>query len=150
MSELDRTKCRRWVAERFSAERMVDEYIGVYENILAKTKREDHRPWGYYVILTDKPDHKIKRIVVYPGQRLSLQRHQYRAEHWHIICGQALVTRDGDDIELKSGQTVDLPQGAWHRMMNPGKENLVFVEIQSGSYFGEDDIQRVEDDYGRV
>ena len=110
---------------------------------------EDHRPWGYYTVLADEQDHKVKRIVVYPGRRLSLQRHRHRAEHWYVVQGEAIVTRDGKDIRLKKGHSVDLPQGSWHRVLNPQKNNMVFIEVQTGDYFGEDDIERVEDDYGR-
>jgi mannose-6-phosphate isomerase len=110
----------------------------------------DHRPWGHYVILSDEPDHKVKRIVVHPGQRLSLQRHRHRSEHWYVVQGRAIVTIDSRDVELQRGQSIDLPQGAWHRVANPGDGDLVFIEVQTGSYFGEDDIERTEDDYGRV
>jgi mannose-6-phosphate isomerase len=110
---------------------------------------EDHRPWGHFVVLADEPDHKVKRIVVLPGKRLSLQRHRRRAEHWYVVTGDAVVTRDGADIKLKQGEAVDIPRGAWHRVMNPGKKDLAFVEVQTGDYFGEDDIERSEDDYGR-
>ena len=111
---------------------------------------EDHRPWGYYRVLADEPDHKVKRIVVYPGQRLSLQRHRHRSEHWHIIQGKASVRLNEDEFSLQAGSSADIPQGAWHRMTNPGDDNTVFIEIQRGDYFGEDDIERSEDDYGRV
>jgi len=111
---------------------------------------EDQRPWGNYIVLADEPDHKVKRIVVYPGGRLSLQRHQRRAEHWYILAGRAVVTRNGEEIDLTAFQAVDIPRGAWHRIMNPGPENLVFIEVQTGDYFGEDDIERREDDYGRI
>jgi len=148
--KLDRADCRKWVEERFSADRMVEDYLRVYEKILSERKREDHRPWGYYHVLADEPNHKVKRIIVYPGQRLSLQRHRHRAEHWYIVEGQAVVTRNKEKIHLGSGQAVDIPQGTWHRIMNPGNENMAFIEVQTGDYFGEDDIERVEDDYGRV
>ena len=147
---LDRVECRTWVEERFSVERMVEDYIRVYDKILTERKRDDHRPWGYYCILADEPDHKVKRITVYPGQRLSLQRHHRRAEHWYIVRGRAVVAKNDEEIVLKNGQAVDLPVETWHRIMNPEDENLVFVEVQTGNYFGEDDIERVEDDYGRV
>ena len=111
---------------------------------------EDHRPWGYYRVLDDEPDHKVKRIVVYPKQRLSLQRHRHRMEHWYVVQGHAVVTRNDEEIPLKSGQAIDIPQGAWHRIMNSGDENLIFIETQTGDYFGEDDIERSEDDYGRA
>jgi glycosyltransferase involved in cell wall biosynthesis len=150
IEKIERAECRRWVEERFSADRMVEQYIQVYERIIAENRREDHRPWGYYRILADEPNHKVKRIVVFPGQRLSLQRHRQRAEHWYVVQGQAVVTRNREEIRLQSGQAVDLPQGVWHRMTNTGSENLVFIEVQTGSYFGEDDIERAEDDYGRI
>jgi mannose-6-phosphate isomerase len=111
---------------------------------------EDHRPWGYFRVISDEPDHKVKRIVIYPGKRLSLQRHRHRAEHWFILSGEVVVTRDGEEIRLEAGQSVDIPRGALHRAMNPGKEETVIVEIQTGDYFGEDDIERVEDDFGRA
>jgi mannose-6-phosphate isomerase len=111
---------------------------------------EDHRPWGYYKVLADEPDHKVKRIVVYPGQRLSLQRHQHRSEHWHIVQGNAIMRKDEDEYPLQAGSSVDIPKGSWHRISNPGETNTVFIEIQTGDYFGEDDIERAEDDYGRL
>ena len=111
---------------------------------------EDHRPWGMYRVLIDDPDHKVKTIVVYPGQRLSLQRHHRRAEHWVVVRGEAVVTRDEEEIAVSRGRHIHIPRGAWHRVRNPGKENLVFIEVQTGDYFGEDDIERAEDDYGRT
>lgn len=111
---------------------------------------EDHRPWGYYQVLSDEPDHKVKRIVVYPGQRLSLQRHHRRMEHWHIIQGCAFVTVNKSEIPVCAGESIDIPQGAWHRIKNSGQHNVVFIEVQRGEYFGEDDIERLEDDYGRT
>jgi len=113
-------------------------------------KTEDHRPWGYYCVLADEPDHKVKRIVVYPGQRLSLQRHRQRMEHWHIIQGNAVITLDNQEFQVSAGQSVDIPCGAWHRIMNSGMDDVVFIEVQRGNYFSEDDIERREDDYGRV
>ncbi len=115
-----------------------------------ESKGEDHRPWGFYEILSDDVDHKVKRITVYPGRRLSYQRHFRRSEHWFVIKGKAVVTRDDEDIELMAGRAVDLPVGTWHRVQNPGGEDLVFIEVQTGDYFGEDDIERSEDDYGRA
>jgi mannose-6-phosphate isomerase len=110
----------------------------------------DHRPWGFYTVLSDEPDHKVKRIVVYPDKRLSLQRHKFRSEHWHVVCGKALVTLNDKQIPLKKGMSIDIPTGAAHRIKNTGLENLVFIEIQQGEYFGEDDIERLEDDFGRI
>jgi len=112
--------------------------------------QEDHRPWGYFVILSDQTDHKVKRIVVYPGHRLSLQRHKQRTEHWFIVDGEAIVTRDDENVKLSGGQAIDIPQRAWHRVKNPGVRDLVLIEIQTGKYFGEDDIERKEDGYGRT
>lgn len=113
-------------------------------------KIEDHRPWGHYLILADEPTHKVKRIVVKPGKRLSLQRHHKRAEHWYIISGEALVTLDNQQLNLQAGKAVDIPRGAVHRVENPGLDEMAFIEIQTGDYFGEDDIERLEDDFGRT
>ncbi len=110
----------------------------------------DHRPWGHYTVLADEPDHKVKRICVYPGKRLSLQRHRRRAEHWYLLSGEAVVTLDGKESPLRGGQSVDIPRGAAHRLLNAGKTEAVFIEVQTGEYFGEDDIERIEDDYGRI
>jgi len=111
---------------------------------------EDHRPWGYYQVLSDEPDHKVKRIVVFPGKRLSLQRHHRRTEHWYILWGEAIVTRNDEQLHLRGGESVDIPKRAIHRVMNPGTENMAFIEVQTGDYFGEDDIERLEDDFGRA
>ena len=101
------------------------------------------------MVLSDLPDHKVKRIVVYPGKRLSLQRHRHRLEHWTVVSGTAMVTRDSEEIRLTGGESVDIPLGAIHRVFNPGGNPLVFIEVQMGDYFGEDDIERLEDDFGR-
>ena len=112
-------------------------------------KEEDHRPWGYYQVLAEFPRYKVKRIVVFPQRRLSLQRHHHREEHWYVVQGEAVVTLNGRDIPLRAGGSVDIPVGAAHRIFNPGEEELIFIEIQRGDYLGEDDIERIEDDYGR-
>jgi mannose-6-phosphate isomerase len=114
------------------------------------TAEHDERPWGSYTVLDDTPTHKVKRIEVLPGKRLSYQRHQQRAEHWFIVCGEADVTLDGAPHHLVAGEAVDIPRGAAHRIANPGDDTMVFVEVQHGTYFGEDDIERLEDDYGRA
>ncbi|MBI5185067.1 MAG: phosphomannose isomerase type II C-terminal cupin domain [Nitrospinae bacterium] len=111
---------------------------------------KDHRPWGFYEVLSDAADHKVKRITVHPGHRLSYQRHFRRSEHWYVVSGKAVLTKDSEEIELAAGQAMDLPARAWHRIRNSGAENLVFIEVQTGDYFGEDDIERSEDDYGRA
>ena len=116
----------------------------------SKCKKRDYRPWGFYEILSERPDHKVKRITVYPGKRLSLQCHQKRSEHWHIIQGHAVVTLDDQEISLGKGESVDIFRGGIHRIANSSHEEMIFIEIQQGDYFGEDDIERFEDDFGRV
>ena len=111
---------------------------------------ENHRPWGYYVVLADEQDHKVKRIVLNPGKRFSLQRHRKRDEHWYLIGGEAVVTIDDREMSLPSGGHVDIPRGTPHRLENSGDDDVVFIEVQTGEYFGEDDIERIEDDFGRV
>ncbi len=113
-------------------------------------KEDNHRPWGFYDVLSDMDDHKVKRMTVHSGKRLSLQRHKRRAEHWYIVKGTGIVTLDNREIEVHEGKAVDIGLGAAHRVSNTGNEDLVFIEVQSGDYFGEDDIERLEDDFGRV
>jgi len=111
----------------------------------------DERPWGNYTVIDDgASDHKVKRIVVHPGKRLSYQRHAQRAEHWFIVSGTAQVTLDGTVTELGPGQAIDIPTEAAHRITNDGAVDVVFIEVQHGTYFGEDDIVRLEDDFGRA
>jgi len=110
---------------------------------------DGQRPWGNYVVLSDEVDHKVKRIVVKPGKRLSLQRHQRRAEHWYVIKGEAVMTLDDKEFTVKFGDAVDIPRTAVHRIMNPTDADMAFIEVQTGDYFGEDDIERLEDDFGR-
>jgi mannose-6-phosphate isomerase-like protein (cupin superfamily) len=107
------------------------------------------RPWGSYTVLTEGDSFKVKTLEVHPGQRLSYQKHARRAEHWFIVTGEGIVTLDGVDVPVHRGSTVDVGQGVAHRMHNTGTRPLVFVEVQHGDYFGEDDIVRLEDDYGR-
>ena len=114
------------------------------------TGEHDERPWGSYTVLADTADHKVKTIEVKPGKRLSYQRHSRRAEHWFVVRGTALVTLDGREVEVASGQAIDIPRESAHRIENRGSEDLVFIEVQHGDYFGEDDIVRLEDDFGRV
>ncbi|MCD6292946.1 MAG: phosphomannose isomerase type II C-terminal cupin domain [Deltaproteobacteria bacterium] len=110
---------------------------------------EVFRPWGSFRSLLLAENHQIKEIFVEPGQRLSLQSHQQRSEHWIVTNGPALVTVDGREQELASGSHIFIPQGAQHRLANPGTKRIKIVEIQIGSYLGEDDITRYEDDYQR-
>jgi mannose-6-phosphate isomerase len=108
------------------------------------------RPWGGYQVLEDAPDHKVKRLVVGAGRRLSYQRHDRRAEHWFVVAGHGMVTLDGSTVEVGPGSAVDVELGTAHRIENTGADELVFIEVQHGEYFGEDDIVRLEDDYGRA
>jgi len=110
----------------------------------------DRRPWGSFTVLDEGEGYKVKRIEVLAGKRLSYQRHARRAEHWMVVAGAARVTLDGGDIVVGCGETVDIPVGAAHRIENAGADTLVFIEIQRGDYLGEDDITRLEDDFGRV
>jgi mannose-6-phosphate isomerase len=110
----------------------------------------DERPWGSYTVLSDQDDHKVKMIAVSPGKRLSYQRHARRAEHWFIVRGRAAVTVDGASREASIGDAVDIPCGSAHRIESIGDDELVFIEVQHGDYFGEDDIERLEDDFGRA
>ena len=113
-----------------------------------------YRPWGSYRNIDSGDGYQVKRITVTPGGRLSLQSHKHRAEHWTVISGKALVTRGPDMdrldvIHLDADQSVDIPLGWIHRLENPTEEPLIIVEVQSGSYLGEDDIERFDDQYGR-
>lgn len=112
--------------------------------------RYDERPWGSFTVLDEGAGYKVKRIEVLPGKRLSYQKHAQRAEHWFVTQGTAKVTLDGQDILLGPGEYVDIAIGAAHRVENPGAENVVFIEVQRGSYLGEDDIVRLQDDFGRT
>src|SRR3954447_10316241 len=114
------------------------------------TGERDERPWGRYGVLDDAGTHKVKRIEVEPGRRLSYQRHGRRAEHWIVVTGLAEVTLDGDIHRLEPGRSIDIPRGSAHRVANGGDDRLVFIEVQHGDYFGEDDIERLDDDYGRA
>jgi mannose-6-phosphate isomerase len=107
------------------------------------------RPWGGFEVLSDAPTHKVKRLTVNPGHRLSYQRHAHRAEHWFVVGGAGVVTLDGDDRPVSAGSAIDVPVGAAHRISSTGPDPLVFVEVQHGTSFDEDDIERLDDDYGR-
>jgi mannose-1-phosphate guanylyltransferase/mannose-6-phosphate isomerase len=108
-----------------------------------------YRPWGYYQSIDSGPRYQVKRIVVSPGRQLSLQKHHHRAEHWVVVKGTAEVTRNADVMTVHENESIFLPIGAVHRLANPGKINLELVEVQTGSYLGEDDIVRLEDVYNR-
>jgi mannose-1-phosphate guanylyltransferase len=112
--------------------------------------RTVHRPWGAYTVLEEGSGYKIKRIVVKPGGRLSLQSHRHRSEHWVVVAGEALVTNNGEVLRLATNESTFIPKGHRHRLENPGSVALAIIEVQSGDYLGEDDIERHEDHYGRT
>jgi mannose-6-phosphate isomerase len=110
----------------------------------------DERPWGNYQVLDEGLGYKVKRITVYEGKRLSLQKHARREEHWVVVAGRGLATRDDERVEIGPRDAFDVPLGAVHRIENVGHEPFVMIEVQHGDYLGEDDIVRFEDDFGRV
>jgi mannose-6-phosphate isomerase-like protein (cupin superfamily) len=110
----------------------------------------DRRPWGTYEVLEESDGFKVKKIVVDPGQRLSLQSHKQRREHWIVTKGVALITLGDTEQTIGPDQYIHIPVGTVHRIQNPGTEPLIFVEVQSGNYLGEDDITRYQDDYQRI
>jgi mannose-1-phosphate guanylyltransferase/mannose-6-phosphate isomerase len=112
--------------------------------------RKVHRPWGWYDSIDEGARFKVKRIQVRPGASLSLQKHAHRAEHWVVIKGTAEITNGEQVLTLIENQSTYIPPGTLHRLSNPGDIPLEIIEVQSGSYVGEDDIVRVEDSYGRV
>ena len=114
-----------------------------------KTHREVYRPWGKYDLVDFGDHYQVKKITVKPGAALSLQKHQHRAEHWIVVIGTAKVTKGKETILLAENESVDIPIGMIHSLENPGKVDLELIEIQTGSYLGEDDIIRLEDQYGR-
>jgi mannose-6-phosphate isomerase len=107
------------------------------------------RPWGTYTVLEENRSYKIKRIEVHPGQRLSLQMHHHRSEHWIVVSGTAQVTCGDREFILNVNESTFIPMGIQHRLENPGKIPLCIIEVQSGEYLGEDDIIRFQDDYHR-
>ena len=109
-----------------------------------------HRPWGSYSILEDADDCKVKRLVVKPGQVLSLQLHHKRSEHWTVVRGTAKVRLGNKEFLLRANESTYIPVETQHRLENPGTEDVHLIEVQTGDYFGEDDIVRFEDIYGRV
>ena len=110
----------------------------------------DRRPWGTFTVLDEGENFKVKRIEVLPGKRLSYQKHSKRAEHWVVVQGTANVTLDDREIIVSTGEAIDIAIGSAHRVENPGTDTLVFIEVQRGSYLGEDDIVRLQDDFGRA
>ena len=116
----------------------------------ATEHRRNYRPWGYYQSVDQGSRYQVKRIVVRPGGCLSLQKHRHRAEHWVVVRGAAEVTLNGKIEHVHENESIYLPIGSTHRLANPGKIDLELIEVQTGSYFGEDDILRIEDDFNRT
>ena len=116
----------------------------------ADIHRRVYRPWGHYELVDTGSRHQTKRIVVKPGAKLSLQKHHHRAEHWIVVKGTALVTKSDERVLLTENESTYIPLGVVHSLENPGVIPLEMVEVQSGSYLGEDDIVRFDDKYGRT
>lgn len=116
---------------------------------LTETHRTSYRPWGGYSSILAGDRFQVKRLFVKPGKQLSLQKHHHRSEHWVVVRGTAAVTIDGKVTMLAENESIYLPLGCTHRLANPGKIELELIEVQTGSYLGEDDIVRIEDDFGR-
>lgn len=115
-----------------------------------KSIEKEERPWGRFFVIHDEPNYKLKRIEVDPGKRLSYQYHNRRSEVWTIVEGEAIVTIEGKVKEYKKGDTILIPKRAKHRIGNEKQKKVIFIEVQLGSYFGEDDIVRIDDDYNRI
>ena len=121
------------------------------QEIVDNSPTFDRRPWGSFTVLDEGDGFKVKRIEVLPGKRLSYQRHSRRAEHWFVVRGTAKVTLNGDDFLVGAGEAIDIGVETAHRVENPDTvSTLIFIETQTGDYFGEDDIVRLEDDFGRI
>ena len=120
------------------------------DNNTDNSPKFDRRPWGTFTVLDEGDGFKVKRIEVLPGKRLSYQKHAQRAEHWVVVQGTAKVTLDDEEINVSAGQAIDIAIGSAHRVENADTELLVFIEVQRGNYLGEDDIVRLQDDFGRV
>jgi mannose-1-phosphate guanylyltransferase len=117
---------------------------------LTEIHRTAYRPWGGYASILAGERFQVKRLFVRPGKKLSLQKHHHRAEHWIVVTGTAEVTIDGQVTMLSENESIYLPLGCTHRLANPGKIQLELIEVQTGSYLGEDDIIRIEDEFGRA
>ena len=111
----------------------------------------EERPWGSFTILDEGENYKVKRLEVLPGKRLSYQRHSRRSEHWFVVRGTAKVTLNDSEILVRTGEALDIPVGAAHRIENgPDGENVVLIETQTGDYFDQGDIERLDDAFGRI
>src|SRR5687767_7585881 len=129
---------------------MLDACSEIMKKETAVSAYFEERPWGSFTILDEGENYKVKRLEVLPGKRLSYQRHSRRSEHWFVVRGTAKVTLNDAEILVKSGEALDVPVGSAHRIENsPNNEKLIIIETQTGDYFGEDDIERLDDDFGR-
>jgi mannose-1-phosphate guanylyltransferase len=139
------------IAKRGSSQKVkeVVDTLNARKSELTEVFPRVERPWGNYAVLHAEPGFKVKRIEVDPGQRLSLQRHQHREEHWTVVAGEATVQIELSRKHLTAGQTIMIPQHAVHRLENPGSTPAIVIETQIGAYLGEDDIERIQDDYNR-
>jgi len=120
------------------------------DNTIDNSPKFDRRPWGTFTVLDEGDGFKVKRIEVLPGKRLSYQKHAQRAEHWIVVQGTAKVTLDDEEIKVPAGKAIDIGVGVAHRVENADTELLIFIEVQRGGYLGEDDIVRLQDDFGRA
>ena len=118
--------------------------------VTTNTLEIGHRPWGRYEVLVEQPGYKVKRIIVLPNEKLSLQLHNQRVEHWIVVSGEATITVDNKVSILLVDQSTYIPKGAKHRLENNTNEELVIIEVQLGDYLGEDDIKRFDDIYSRI
>jgi mannose-6-phosphate isomerase len=109
----------------------------------------EERPWGNYTVLHTDENCQVKKLVVNPGKRISLQNHKFRAEHWFIVSGHGTAEVDGREINVVPGDSIDIPMGSKHRISCAKESSLVFIEVQTGSSFAEEDIVRYDDDFGR-
>jgi mannose-1-phosphate guanylyltransferase/mannose-6-phosphate isomerase len=135
--------------ERSQDVKLIVNHLGAEQRGEQTLHRKVHRPWGWYDSIDNGPRHQVKRIMVKPGASLSLQMHHHRAEHWIVVSGTAEITNGDKVLLLAENQSTYIPLGQTHRLANPGKVPLEIIEVQSGSYLGEDDIVRFEDTYGR-
>ena len=115
-----------------------------------KQNKTEERPWGSYLVLLDEPNYKVKKLIINPKKRFSLQYHHKRTETWTVVNGKLKITVGEETKEYSYGQTISVPVGKKHRIENCGDEVAELIEVQTGSYFGEDDIVRLEDDFGRI
>lgn len=136
--------------ERSQEVKTIVDRLKLLSHATVRHHRTVHRPWGSYTVLEEGDGFKIKRIVVRPGASLSLQRHRFRSEHWVVVSGEAMVTNEGEKILISKNESAYISAGASHRLSNPGGSDCVMIEVQVGSYVGEDDIERLDDVYGRT